>query len=314
MELPGALKGAVEKRVSGADVRRMARLAEDISCRYRESERGAPLISRADEALAYAAVRMPATFGAARTALRHTLEAVDFVPRTLIDAGAGTGTATWAAAALLDLREITCLEREDAMLELGRELMAEGPEARWQTCDLASQPIPGTADLVVASNALNELGEDARRAALAKLWNAAERMLLVVEPGTPVHFQQLMEAREFLLGVGAHVAAPCPHEHACPLTEGDWCHFSCRIARGRLHKRLKGADVPYEDEKFSYVAFVREKPAHPRARVIRHPIAEKGHITIDACRADGIEQRVFLKRGGEPYKVARKLEWGDAME
>jgi ribosomal protein RSM22 (predicted rRNA methylase) len=314
MELPMALKSAVEQRIAGADVRRMAKAAEDISERYRASGRGEPLISRADEALAYSAVRMPATFGAARTAHSHALKACPVELYTLIDAGAGTGTAAWAAAELLDLREITCLEREDAMLELGRTLMAEGPKANWIKCDLSAQPIPGTADLVVAPYALNELGEDARLFALEKLWNAAEKMLLVVEPGTPAHYRQLMKARDFLLERGAHIAAPCPHEGTCPMAEGDWCHFACRIARGRLHKRLKDADVPYEDEKFSYMAFVREGPANPRARVVGHPIIEKGRITVDVCRATGFERRAYFKRDGEAYKIARKLRWGDAIE
>lgn len=315
MELPTALKGAVENGIEGADVRRLARLAEEISERYRGADgRGTPLVTRADEALAYAAVRMPATFGAARAALSHALEATDLDIHSLIDAGAGTGTATWAAAELLDLREITCLEGADAMLELGKALMSGGPGARWVKCDLASQEIPGKADLVIASYALNELADDARLEAVRRLWNAAGKMLLIVEPGTPTHFQQLMRTRELLLGLGAHVAAPCPHGDACPLPADDWCHFSCRIARGRLHKRLKGADVPYEDEKFSYVAFVREKPAVPRARVIRPPSVEKGRITVEACGVPGLERSAFLKRDGEAYKMARKLKWGDALE
>ncbi len=313
MELPLALKGAVERRLAGADMRRMARVSEEISERYRAADgRGAPLISRADEALAYSAVRMPATFGAAKTALARALEAVDFDIRSLIDAGAGTGTATWAAAGLLSLQEITCLERADAMLELGQSLMEDGPAARWVKCDLSAQPIPERADLVVASYALNELNEEGRLRAIEKLWGAAEKMLIIVEPGTPACYRQIMKAREFLTGMGAHVAAPCPHGDVCPLPEGDWCHFSCRIARGRLHKQLKGVDVPYEDEKFSYAAFVRENSARPHARVIRHPLAEKGRITVDLCGTSGLQRRAYLKRD-ESYKMARKLSWGDGI-
>jgi ribosomal protein RSM22 (predicted rRNA methylase) len=315
MELPTALRGAVENGIAGADVRRMAKLAEEISERYRNAGgRGSPLVTRADEALTYAAVRMPATYGAARSALSCALDAARLDIHSLIDAGAGTGTATWAASELLDLGEITCIEGADAMLELGRSLMSGGPAARWVKSDLASQEIQGKADLVIASYALNELAEDRRLEAVGRLWNAAGKMLLLIEPGTPAHFHQLMRARDTLLGLGAHVAAPCPHGDACPLPEGDWCHFSCRIARGRLHKRLKGADVPYEDEKFSYVAFVRDKPGTPRARVIRHPSVEKGRITVDACGLSGLERRAFLKRDGEAYKMARKLVWGDSLE
>lgn len=315
MELPPVLKGAVERRVVGMDYKRMAKSAEDISERYRAEDRcGAPLITRADEALAYSVVRMPAAYGAVRAVLAYALEAYPTEIHSLIDAGAGTGTATWAAAGLLNLQKITCLEQEDAMLEIGQALMAEGPQARWIKCDLSSQPIPGKADLVIASYALNELREENRLRALERLWDAAEKMLIVIEPGTPVHYRQLMKAREHLLSLGAHVAAPCPRAEACPLSHDDWCHFACRIARGRLHKQLKGGDMPYEDEKFSYMAFVREKSVRSRARVIRQPHVEKGRITADLCGVLGLEKRVFLKRDVVSFKAARKLKWGDALE
>lgn len=314
MELPVALKAAVEARVADADHRRMARLAADISERYREKTRsGAPLVSQADEALVYAAVRMPATYGATRTALACALAAHPLEIRSLMDAGAGTGAATWAAASLLDLEEITCLEGADAMLELGKSLMTEGPRARWLNCDIANGPLPGAADLVIASYMLNELSDAQRPAALEKLWNAAGRMLLLVEPGTPAHAQQLARARAQLIALGAHVAAPCPHNGECPMAAEDWCHFTCRIARSRLHKQLKGGEVPYEDEKFAYMAFAREKIAPPRARVLGHPALEKGRITATLCAPGGIEKRAFRKRDGAAYKMAKKLSWGDSI-
>ena len=76
--------------------------------------------------MAYAATRMPATFGAVYAALFAALTEADLSPKTLLDVGAGTGAACWAAAALCDFSRITCLERESAMKNLGQALMRGG--------------------------------------------------------------------------------------------------------------------------------------------------------------------------------------------
>ena len=56
----------------------------------------------ATDALAYALARMPATYAAVAAGLNALSEIKpDFAPATLLDVGAGPGTATWAAAEIL---------------------------------------------------------------------------------------------------------------------------------------------------------------------------------------------------------------------
>ncbi len=319
MELPFALRGAIEEMSAGRDREAWQALAAELSRRYRsESGRGARLVTSAEEAAVYGVTRMPATFAAAAAALGQALEMCPARPETLLDVGAGTGAATWAAAGLLDLRAITCLEREEAMRRVGEELMRAGEgalrTAQWREGDLSREgPLP-KAELVVAAYVCNELEEAVRPAAVERLWQAAERMLLIVEPGTPEGFRQLRAARERLLSAGARIAAPCPHEGPCPVAGDDWCHFTCRVARSRLHKALKAADAPYEDEKYAFLALVREPCAHAGARVLRHPVAGKGHVELYACRADGtLGPMVVSKRDGAVYKAARKAASGTAL-
>jgi ribosomal protein RSM22 (predicted rRNA methylase) len=96
---------------------------------------------------------------------------------------------------------------------------------------------------------------------------------------------------------------------------GDWCHFGVRVNRSALHRRLKEADLSYEDEKYAYLVAVRDWSAPGEmARVLRRPIQRKGLVQLRLCRPDGSAgDRVITKKlGTDVYKAARDTEWGDA--
>lgn len=327
MELPNVLREALEEELKGASQQALLSAAEKISLRYR-SRPGGLYIQNRQEALAYALSRMPATFGAVQKALSYTLEALEGMPEekktfeapvSLLDMGAGTGAAVWAASELLELSSVTCLEYAPAMRETGQSLLRHGKgvleKARWKSIDLVSGPVEEKADLVVASYMLNEMDRASRLQVAEKAWQAAEKLLLIIEPGTPEGYGVLRDIRRALSERGAYVLAPCPHQGDCPISETDWCHFSCRVQRSRLHKMAKSGDAPYEDEKFSYLAFVKEEPLKKEgARILRHPYIGKGYVKLELCGKDGILQKTLSKRDGELYKSARKKDWGDWLE
>jgi len=318
MELPIELQLAVENQATLSKHDKLVQDSQSISEKYRtRSGQGKRLLTTSNEAVAYSVVRMPATFGAVYSALRYTLNIIDCDIKTLADVGAGTGAATWACDALLDLNNIVCLEREPAMLHLGQMMMCGGSEAlsktKWLQYDITKDDIKDKMDMVVASYMLNELNETERIKAIDKLWNASDKLLLIVEPGTPVGFSHLKKAREYLLSKGGHVVAPCSHEGVCKISDDDWCHFACRIQRSKLHKKLKGGDAPYEDEKFTYLAVTHEKYDNVQSRVLRHPIVEKGRISLVLCTEENIEKITISKKDGDLYKKARKVQCGDEI-
>lgn len=318
MEFPVELRHAIEQRAEACTPAQLQKLSQQLTLRYHTlSGRGRSLLRDQDEALAYAIVRMPATFGAVGDALAHTLECTFLRPRSMLDVGAGTGAGSWAAQTLLELDAITCVEREPAMRSLGTALMQQGGKAllhaRWLEGDLTRNSLPCHADLVLASYMLNELSPASRTAAVNKLWDSADQLLLILEPGTPTGFSILLQIREQLLGRGAFLAAPCPHTGPCRLSDKDWCHFSARIARSRLHRQLKDADVPYEDEKYAYLAFSKAPVLPASARILRHPKIEKGQITLSMCSADSNQLLPVRKREGERFRRARKVSWGDSF-
>ena len=316
---PQELTAALEALLAGESAAQLALDAQAISENYRlRTGQGSRLLTKEREAAAYAASRMPATFAAAQAALQQAMDASGLEIRTLLDCGAGTGAVGWAAAGLLELEHVTCLEREDAMRSVGSALMRAGggalSQAVWASCDLtAAQALPG-ADLVAEGYMLGELREELRLPVAQRLWDAAEKMLLLIEPGTPQGFANLAAVREHLASQGAHVAAPCPAGASrCPMAGEDWCHFAVRVQRTRLHKALKGGDAPYEDEKFCCLALTREAPkAACRARVLRHPVIAPGRITLTLCEGGERTVRVVTKK--DPlWKRARKIGAGDCV-
>lgn len=317
MELPQSLRTAMENILEIVSLSNLINDAQNISKRYRAQREGlGPFITGKSEALAYAASRMPATYGAVLTALENSLSTAKCVPKTLVDAGAGTGAASWAADSVLDLDRITCIERENLMQDIGMELMKHGSDAlrsaKWIRGDLVSDAIPGS-DLVIAAYVLNEIAGIKRRDVIEKLWSAAGMMLLVVEPGTPAGYSNIMEARRILADLGANIASPCTHQNDCPKEGNDWCHFTCRINRSRLHKQLKGGEAPFEDEKFSYLCVVREKCNLQGMRVLRHPLVHSGFVQLEVCTSGGIKNIKLSKKDGEEYKSARKAASGTLL-
>ena len=199
--LPAALTAALYDITAEMDSTRLEKDAKNISEAYRmRTGTGKRLLTRESEAAAYAAARMPATYEAARAAILSALDASGLAPRTLLDCGAGTGAATWAADDLLTLERVTCLEREDAMRSVGSALMRAAigtlERADWQAFDLTDgKPLP-QAEMVVESYMLGELAEEMRLPVARKLWDACTQMLVLIEPGTPQGFANLAAVRK----------------------------------------------------------------------------------------------------------------------
>ncbi len=319
--LPPALRVALERELTGYDQKRLAAAASGLSERYREghSRTTAPFVQNAADVLAYAATRMPATLGALKAACAEIAQRhPSFHPNSQLDLGAGTGAATWAASQIWPtLQQHQLIERESTMLQLGQRLIQAGPpalqQANWQQANLPNSQALGSYDLVTIGYVLGELSPSQRQQLFAQAWQATSGVLLIVEPGTPRGFELILAAREFLLAQQAHLLAPCPHQQTCPMQANDWCHFATRIERSRFHRSLKGAELGYEDEKWSYIAVSRQPSQLVQARIIRHPFQQPQRIQLQLCTQQGLISTTINKRDAQ-WKAARKAEWGDSFE
>jgi ribosomal protein RSM22 (predicted rRNA methylase) len=315
MDLPAPLRQAVEVLFEGVPLARIAEAAAALSSAYR-GERFEAAVGDEVAGLAYLATRLPATYAAMRAALREAALALPgFAPRSLADVGAGPGTALFAARDCFpEIGSAILVERNPVMRRLGARLAAGLAGVAWRAGDLTSLAEAGTFDLVTLGYVLGELPSGSRRAAVERLWTMAGGVLVLVEPGTPAGWQRVLEARAALVAAGAHIAAPCPHARQCPLALPDWCHFAERLPRSRLHRVAKGGEVPWEDEKFIYLVASRLPGEAGGARVIAPPRAASGRTTLKLCRADGTAgERLFSRREGDLYRMARRAEWGDRL-
>jgi len=316
--LPPVLDAALA-RLAGPRIE-TSRASEALSARYRDAPEAGPVARTAGEVAAYAVARFPATYAAIRVALAELAARVPgFEPASVLDLGAGPGTALWAAADVWRaLDRATAVEAEPAMSAFGRELAHGGPPVVAKTTWLEARlptGIPDAAfDLVTLGYVLAELDEDAQAETIDRAWRSA-RALVVVEPGTPAGYRRVLAARDRLLAAGATLAAPCPHERACPWAGTDeWCHFAVRLPRSSAHRQAKSAELAHEDEKLAYVAVVRGEAERTDARVLRHPQFRPGHVLLELCREDGIHRETVAKRERERYRRARKLSWGESFE
>ncbi|TJZ55511.1 rRNA methyltransferase [Streptomyces piniterrae] len=319
-ELRAALAGLLD----GLPPKQAAQAVDRLIATYRgRTPTDAPVLRDRADVAAYAAYRMPATFEAVRAALAaFAVRVPDWSPATHVDIGGGTGAATWAVADTWQSHRSTVLDWAQPALDLGRELAARAPastalsDTAWQRQTIGEGlTVPPGTDLVTVSYVLGELRPDARRAVVAAA--AAAQAVVLIEPGTPDGYLRIREARDQLIAAGLRVVAPCPHSDTCPIVVGeDWCHFSARVSRSSLHRQVKGGALPYEDEKFSYVAATAfEPPAAAEtspSRIVRKPQLRKGQVLLDLCTPDeGLRRTTVTKRHGDAYRAARDAAWGD---
>ena len=317
MQLPRYIIDLIENETS---IKEITEDAKNISLKYRNNKGdGKRLVKTKNEAIAYALSRMPATYGVIYSILNYIksyIEEEDI--KSVIDIGAGTGAASIAISNFLNQYQITCLERENAMIEIGKLIMRASSNdlrnAKWIKFDAERDVINESADLAIMSYMLNEIKKDKREEFIKNVWKNTNKLLIIAEPGTPEGYRNIINAREILLKEDAHIVAPCPHEESCKIKKDDWCNFSCRIERNKIHRNLKGGEVPYEDEKYIYLVVSHNKYENSESRVLRHPIINKGYIKMKLCTKEGIQEVIISKKDGELYKKARKSSAGDSIQ
>jgi len=309
--LPPNLIAALRGLSQGVSEKSLAQAYARLSQRYRDTPDGGSFrLAGEEEALAYALTRMPATAAVLGAVLSEALERLP-KPSAVIDCGSGPGAAAFVLADLLPQARLTLVEDHPAMLAIGRLLLKD---AHWAPGSFLT--FSGEADWLMASYALSEVRPTDRAKVLPRFYKAAQQALILIEPGTPRGFAVLKEARDRLIALGGHVVAPCPHQKACPLPEGDWCHFSQRLPRLKAHKAAKAADAPFEDEPYAYLIIAKPDVVTRDSgeRILRPVQQSKAGLSLRLCTPEGLEERFVPARDKDIHRRLRRLGWGDALD
>jgi ribosomal protein RSM22 (predicted rRNA methylase) len=327
MELPAALRVAIDIELREVTSKDVVMAARDLSRRYRDAGGSPDTLLRSElDVVAYAAYRLPATFAAVRAVLDEVRERrpegapkVGLRPKTLLDVGAGPGTAAWAAMEVWpEIERVVMLERDPRMNRIGQALAGYSHSeairhAEWTQADATDTWEFGGADLAIAGYCMGELPVESHAGFVRTLWKHTADTCLIVEPGTPRGFAVVRKAGDELVKAGAHIVAPFPQDWDCLDSEDDWCHFSQRVGRTRMHRAAKHGTLSFEDEKYSYVVASRHTGVPIAARVIRQPQVRSGHIRLVLCTAGGVKHVVVTRSRQEAFRRAKDLAWGSAI-
>ncbi len=314
--LPSYVEKVLLQQAQQHSLSELQKISQSLTKTYRQDKRSS-LTFTLQEALVYALVRMPATYAVLYSLLeKELIPHLTRAPRSFLDVGSGPGTGLLVALALWpSLSDLQAVEGNASFIQQAQALIptADQPKIAWHKKILPDLP-SGVYDLTLMSYALGELPLHSTEQVLTSLWERTGMALVIIEPGTKEGSERLLRVREILIKLGAMILAPCTHHQRCPLKDTDWCHFKERLDRLPLHRRVKGADLSFEDEKYSYLIVTREPATCSRGRIIKAPIKKKGHVYLDICSHDGLNQAVVTKKTNKHYNRLRKMAWGDCVE
>lgn len=206
-----------------------------------------------------------------------------------VDLGSGPLTlpiALWMARSDLRKKDLTwyCVDISQGALAAGEELFlalaARVGEEPWKIVRVKGESgvsLKRKVSLVASANMFNELFWDNPQPIEAQAKHHAsglasyadsEASILVIEPGVPRAGRFVSLLRDALIRLGFSIAAPCPHEFACPfpgLRYGKWCHFAFETsdAPAKLHKLSEDAGLAKDRAALSFVFAKRSAAESP---------------------------------------------------
>lgn len=303
---------------------------------------------------AYSLFFAPQTYARTRLLLRDipALEERES-PWRILDLGGGTGAAAWAILDALPeaaAAQVDMLDQSRAALRCATDLFASLRGERWPDSRLRTvpgdltEPLPFKEpyDLISIHYTLNELDAENQR----RLLSRAARLLkpdghlLIAEPLRHDVGDYMRHLREQALqAFDLKVAAPCPHQAACPLPAP--CH-DVRTWRVPRSMQILNAKLKRDVSHLAFAALILTQkpnagtegvtdesgPGPSPIRVVGSPTHLKGYSQFPACCADGtyktiqvlhrdldIRQRKWLRHleRGECVAVRNMVQLGDGV-
>ena len=316
MELSRKVQEFIQNETDGKGLKNLKKSFETLSKKYINEEKNSEFVTNEEDSLVYALSRMLATYNVnyfvAKDLLyliqQYKLEEIE----TLTDVGCGTLAGSLAFNDVFCLSKTIGLEKNGFMLNFSRKMVQNCSLANYELkdCDMTNQPIDSS-DIILASFSLNELKDEKLFCVLDKLVSSTKKYLVIVEAGTPKRFEFMKMIKNYILPKGLSLVAPCANVKECPISGDDWCHFYCRLNRTKEQKFFKDATKSYEDEKFTYLIFSKQKFVANYSRIIARPQVRKGVISFKICSLNGVFKKDVTAKEKQMFKMAKKLDCGN---
>lgn len=239
--------------------------------------------------------------------------------KSVIDFGGGPGTFLLESADHMELESYTNIDTNSSLLSIFALLskyLSFSTKITTHRQDYLSYSSKTRYDLGVMSYTLCE-NKDPQK--LVEKSSSMCDQLLIIEPGTPHGYQNILKARTFLKDSGYFITAPCTTLNTCPLAESDtdWCHFVTRLERSRAQMMLKNAQLGYEDEKYCFL-LAQKEDVDPvdKVRIISKPKITPKYSELFFCGdGDYKDNKLFAtkKTYKETYKTIKKSKRGDLI-
>ncbi|MCR4288998.1 MAG: small ribosomal subunit Rsm22 family protein [Candidatus Scalindua sp.] len=304
---------------------------ERLFCAYQSPAHRNTYVNDHSLAALYMITRGRSIIGVMDKIIRQHIDVFHDV-ESVVDFGGGPGTFLFALRKFKTLNKYTNVERSDAFIGIMNVLVEEflsssTPPIHVESisCNylkLESQDVPIN-DLCVFSYTFCECDNP-----LVSISGLVENsnMVLIIEPGTPSGFNNIIQARDKLIEKGFSIIAPCTASNGfCPLrdSESDWCHFVERVDRSRIQRHLKNGVLGYEYEKYSYLLMSKspiQSPARPvrkalpggdGKRIISRPDCTKHSVSFDICSERNSHIVVTKRENKNEFKIVKKSIRGD---
>lgn len=260
--------------------------------------------SNLEQVQSYVFTRFPATYSVCLKLFKQYLSIIPI--NSILDWGCGVGTASLAISQIFEKLEYFLVEQDIFAKNYAEQFLKY-----FFPANNVFTFIPDKVDLSVFSYSLGEV--NSWKTILDQIWQKTS-YLLIIEPGTPAHFDRLLEIRDYILSKGAHICGPCCHNKACPLLKNDWCHFGINVPRSKDHRLLKNVERNFEQEAYSYLFFSKTPRTTDLGRIIAKPRIHGGHIDLRICNKNGEIVKKTVGRSSQEYKRIKKIQWGDCIK
>lgn len=326
--LPTPLSHAVSKTLSDVNTRVVLAHAQSLHDRYMtpSPDHKSPILRGPNDMLAYLSLRFPATYAQIYAALSQIKERIpDWQPKSVLDLGAGPATGIFAAYGVWPtITSSTAVDQEQYFLSLGSHLFHDSKtpvNVNWQKkrIDQWIQESPGSYDLIIVANVLNELPTGLKHEFLEKLSHIKNAVIVLLEPGTRHGYEIIQSATKKIIPTAPLIA---PYiENNFIESQKYWILFSQRFIRPEflrlVRQSMRDSDLmasDWEETKYSYVAFGDISVTHQPYAVCIGPVERyHGYLQLPALTKNGVEKIKVMKRHKELYSFAKNIKWGETI-